>query len=101
VGLRLQLSESESESTPEIIEKILSYFVRNPNAADSLEGVARDRLLEESVHQSLQQTASALEWLVSQGFLEAVQIPGSRRIFRLDAAKRAEAVRLLAKRHRK
>lgn len=92
------MSRTEPESDPEVVEKILSYFVRNPKAADSLEGVARDRLLEESVHRSLHQTAAALNWLVGRGFLEEVQIPGSRRIFRLDPDKRAEAVRFLAKR---
>lgn len=95
------MSRNEPECDAEIAEKILSYFVRNPKAADSLEGVARDRLLEESVHQSVQQTAAALSWLVSCGFLEEVQIPGSRRIFRLDPKKRADAVRFLEKRRGK
>jgi hypothetical protein len=92
------LSRSESESDPEVVGQILSYFVCNPNAADSLEGVARWRLLEECAHRNFQQTTAALNWLVSRGFLEEVRITGSSRIFRLDPAKREEAVRFLAKR---
>lgn len=77
------------------MEKILSYFVRNPNAADTIEGVARERLLEETIHRNVQQTAAAMAWLVEQGFLEVVQIPGGRRIYRLNTSKQDDAVRFL------
>ena len=77
------------------MKQILKYFVRNPQAADSLEGVARWRLLEEQVHHSLGQTESALKWLVSQGYLEEIQISGAARIFRLAAKRQTEAASLL------
>ena len=85
-----------SEPPLEIVREILDYFLRNPKAADTVEGVARWRLLEEHVRRSLQQTEMALAWLVAQGFLEEATISGSSRIFRLDAAHQASGIQFLA-----
>ena len=41
--------------------EILSYFLRNPLAADTLEGVARWRLLDEVVYRKVEETRAALE----------------------------------------
>jgi hypothetical protein len=79
------------------VKQILGYFVRNPKAADTLEGVARWRLLEEEIQNSIAQTEAALEWLVAQGLLEKLQPPGSRCVFRLNAARQADAIRLMDK----
>jgi hypothetical protein len=49
--------------------EILRYFVRNPHAADSLEGVARWRLMDEVIRRKLDETEAALEWLTAQGYL--------------------------------
>lgn len=57
------------EATPRWVEETLEYFLRNPQAADSLEGLARWRLLTESVHRSVEQVDQALQWLVVRGFL--------------------------------
>ncbi len=81
----------------EVVRQILSYFLRNPEAADSLEGVARWRLLEEQVHRSVQQTEAALKWLVSQGYLEEVEVAGSTQIFRLSSKHRNDAAKLVGK----
>jgi DNA-binding PadR family transcriptional regulator len=77
------------------VKQILNYFLRNSKAADTLEGIARWRLLEEQVHRSFQQTESALAWLVEQGFLE-VETVGSRRIFRLAPQGQEKTARFLA-----
>ena len=90
------MPSEDSEPELEIVKQILNYFVRNPKAADTLEGIARWRLLEEQVHRSFQQTESALTWLVAQGFLEEVETVGSNQIFRLAAQHQAEAARFLA-----
>jgi hypothetical protein len=79
----------------DIVKQILSYFVRNPKAADSLEGVARWRLLEDQERRSLQQTEAALTWMVSEGFLQEVPTLGSGRIFRLEPNRYSDAVRFL------
>ena len=78
------------------MKQILSYFVRNPRGTDTLEGVARWRLLEEQVHRNLQETETALAWLVSRGFLQEAKTPGSGPVFRLDPEQRGGAVEFLA-----
>ena len=64
--------------------EILRYFVRNPHAADSLEGVARWRLMDEMIHRKLRETEEALEWLTAQGYLKASIAAGGTRTFRLN-----------------
>lgn len=66
-----------------IAKDILSYFLRNPQAADDLEGVARWRLLNQTVHRDVEETSQALDWLVQHGFLGRVSRAGSGTIFRL------------------
>jgi hypothetical protein len=75
----------------EIAKQILRYFLRNPQSADSLEGVARWRLLEENVHQAMVETQSALEQLVAEGYLQVVSVPGSELIYILNTTRHKEA----------
>ena len=67
------------------MKEVLAYFVRNPRAADDLEGVARWRLLETAVRTRVHETNDALEWLVGRGFLERVPTAGATTVFRLSA----------------
>ena len=78
-------------SGDETARQILRYFVRNPNAADNLEGIVRWRLLEETIHHSVGETQQALMWLVSQGFLSEWHVGGSEKIFLLNRERQAEA----------
>ena len=80
----------------ETAKQILRYFVRNPEAADGLEGMVRWRLLEEMIHRSVEETHAALMWLVSRGFLTETRVPGSEKVFCLNREKQAEADHLLA-----
>ena len=82
---------SSAHGYEEIVKKILRYFLRNPQAADNLEGVARWRLLEENVHQTLVETQSALERLVAEGYLQIVSVPGSELIYVLNTTRHREA----------
>lgn len=81
-----------AEQEFDLMKQVLSYFVRNPNAADNLEGITRWRLLEEQINRSLQETQVALTWLVGQGFLEEVETTGTTPIFRLNPERRADAI---------
>lgn len=94
--MRIILLSPELEPAPEIARQILGYFLRNPQAADSLEGIARWRLLEEHIHRSLQQTDAALTWLVSRGYLQEMQPGSGIRLYRLDSKRQADAVQFLA-----
>jgi hypothetical protein len=82
---------------PAIVRQILNYFVRNRSAADSLEGVARWRLVEEQIQHSLQQTDAALKWLVAKGYLEEVKPAGCVPLFRLAPDHQGEALKFLEK----
>lgn len=81
----------------EIAEDVLSYFLRNPQAADNLEGIARWRLLSEVIHRSVEQTSQVLEWLVSQGLLLKVAGGLSEPVYCLNRRRKADAEALLAK----
>jgi hypothetical protein len=86
-----------STPTQELAKEILSYFLRNPQAADSLKGVARWRLLEERVHRQIEDTDEALEWLVRNGFLVRVSPAWSEAVYQLNPKNRPEAERFLSK----
>ena len=75
----------------EVTKQVLRYFLRNPQSADSLEGVARWRLLEERIHHTLVETQSALEQLVAEKYLRVVSVSGSENIYTLNTAKQKEA----------
>jgi hypothetical protein len=77
-------------------KEILSYFIRNPQAADSLDGIVRWRLLSEVVNRKVEETRAALQWLVKQGLLVETLSPGIGQIFSLNPETIAEAQRILA-----
>jgi hypothetical protein len=85
----------KSHRVPKPAREILEYFLRNPNAADSLEGIARWRLLEQVIHRTIVETEGALKWLVEEGYLIAVEQRRSRPLFRLNPEKHLAAGKLL------
>lgn len=60
----------------------MRYFTEHPHAADSLEGIARWRLLEQRIQQTVDETAEALAWLVERGYLRRIDVPGGPPLFR-------------------
>jgi len=70
--------------------------MRNPEAADTLEGIARWRLLEEAVHRKVNETSAALQWLVERGYLLQTLSPGVGPIFSLNRNKISEAREFVA-----
>jgi hypothetical protein len=85
-----------SPDTKRVRREILSYFMRNPQAADSLEGIAKWRLLDEVIYRKVDETSAALSWLVERGFLFETTSPGAGAIFSLNPEHIAEAQHLLA-----
>lgn len=70
--------------------------------ADTLEGIARWRLLEEQVRLSVRQTEAALKWLVEEGFIEELFLMGLRgSIFRLNPKRLKDAKQFLASAEKK
>ena len=85
------MSRQKAEKIPKRAREVLSYFLRNPEAVDSLEGVARWRLLDERVHRDVEEISEALGWLVAHEYLTEQTPRGSSPIFclRRDVAGKA------------
>jgi hypothetical protein len=86
-----RLLEHADKTSEAVAREILDYFLRNPEAADSLTGIARWRLMEEAVRHSVARTEAALQWLLKQGYLRQVPQVGAEGIFQLNPEKRHEA----------
>jgi hypothetical protein len=94
----LGLASLQPQPSEEVAKEILRYFLRNPHAADSLEGVARWRLLDERIYQNLAKTRRALAWLVLRDYLVEDSSAHTGRMFRLNGKRRAEIARFLTSR---
>lgn len=88
--------QQEQPNDVQMVEEILTYFVRNPHAADSLEGIARWRLMDEVIRRNLNRTETALQWLVAQGYLMSAVAPGGAATFSLNHERIDEARRFLS-----
>ena len=89
------MSLSKRHTKKGLSRDILKYFLRNPQAADTLEGVANWRLLDEVIYYVVKDTSEALEWLVSQGYLVKDSSIGSNDIFQLNPQKRKDALQFI------
>lgn len=103
VAAQLRSSRDTEPTTGEDREldaakEIMAYFLENPEAADSFEGIARWRLMATIVERSLAETQKALLWLVENGYLLKQEIPGSQSIFSVNREKTAETKRLVEER---
>ena len=74
-----------------LVSEILTYFLRNPQSCDDLEGVTRWRLPDQKIYETMQTTEEALEWLVREGFLVKESKPWHGDIYRLNVQKQGEA----------
>lgn len=77
---------SKSET---VAREIMRYFLDRTEAADTLEGIARWRLMQQSIERTVDETASALHLLVERGVIEEVRTGAGPTLFRLNAEKRA------------
>ena len=87
----------DSPGAPSSAPAVLEYFLKHPNAADGVEGIARWRIQDEIARHTVDQVRRALEWLVQEGFLELQQAtPGVAPMYRLNSRRAADAQRFLA-----
>jgi len=89
------LPRQSSEGEAQVAREILNYFLRKPFAVDNLEGIARWRLMDESIHRSLEETRQALSWLVKHGLLIKEGTHLSEPLFRLDRKKLSQVRRFI------
>ena len=70
--------------------KILEYFVNHTHASDSVEGIARWRLLQQDIYQTIHQVERALEFLVKMDLLRQQGTQATGRLYVLNTARIAE-----------
>jgi hypothetical protein len=79
----------------QLARRILSYFLRYPDAKDTLEGVAGWWLERERVHHSVDEVAIALRFLVARGLVVEKPGAGGRQLYQIDAQKRFQILSFL------
>ena len=81
---------------PRRARDILQHYLENPLTADTLEGVATWRLLEDIVRAGVREIDEALEWLVSHGYLKRSAGRGAAPpLYTLNDERRADGQRLI------
>ena len=68
----------------ELTNKIMNYLHRNPEACDTLEGIAGWWLRFERMEQGVDEVMVALDTLVKKGLLERQDIHGGETCYRLS-----------------
>src|SRR5437879_818491 len=79
------------DHAPKQAEEVLQYFLQHPAVSDTLYGVARWRLLEETVRRGVDEVRAALAWLVARGLLLEESTSGAEPVFRANPERIAEA----------
>ena len=78
-----------------VVRDVMRYFLQHPTAADTLEGIARWRLLQERARDVVTETDAALALLVERNILEEIRAAGVPPLYRLKPDKAEDARRLL------
>jgi hypothetical protein len=80
---------------PEITREILRYFMKNPGAKDTLEGIARWWLERNRVERTVDEVAQSLHVLVAQGLIIRRQARAALPYYLANPAKRREIAEFL------
>lgn len=75
----------KGEPIEEAARKILCYLAEHPTAADTTEGILQWWLLERTIVEEKETVQRALDRLVEQGLIVAVQSADARRHYHLNA----------------
>lgn len=92
----VQVAARPRRTTEKLASEILTYFLRNPQSCDDLEGVTRWRLPDQRIYETLRTTKNALEWLVREGFLVKESKPWCGDIYRLNVEMQGKANSFIA-----
>lgn len=76
--------------------QILSYLTRHPEATDTLEGIAEWWIMRETIEHGVEETAHALDFLVSRDLVIEEWTAEERPRYRLNR-KRLDEIRALAR----
>lgn len=101
VAVLVAFRPEDSEDDEKLAMDVLGFFLANRNVSETIEGVARWRLLELTVHRTVQETKRAMEILVERGFLKRTPVRGSEDLFSLDDEQRDVAKSFLQDQRKK
>ena len=85
------MQPGDSDVDLDVAREILRFYLRNPEAADSVEGLARWRLLDERIYSTLDKVSRAVSWLVSQELLVKEPTSPCTSVFRLNESERKKS----------
>ena len=74
---------------------ILSFYLTNPGAVETRDGIVEWRLMEEIIRLRVADTHRALHWLVERGLLARVERAGGDPLYQLPPEKRVDAERFV------
>ncbi|MFQ6112504.1 MAG: hypothetical protein ACE5NG_00280 [bacterium] len=74
---------------------VLNYFVKRPSAIDTLQGIAEWWILKEHIHYTVEKISSALDLLVSKGFVIVKQYNNQEKYYKLNQEKLKEIKKAL------
>lgn len=83
--------KKEKATNVAVTKDVLRYFLRNPEAVESLTGIARWRLMQEQIRRSIEETQLALAWLVAEGYVQEETRLGTEKLFQLNPARKKDA----------
>lgn len=70
----------------EVAGSILRYLRENPEAQETLKGIAEWWLLKQRISEAVDQVSEALSWLVERGYLIETKSPGIAPIYKINPA---------------
>lgn len=76
---------------PRLARDLLRLYLTNPTMVETIEGLARWRLAEQLIEQTIRETQQALEWLVGRGFLREISGRRGRTVFMMNPDRREDA----------
>ena len=88
----------ESMENSALEREILSYLIENPDAHDTLEGIAHWWLLDRAIRAQTSKVEAALERLLSQGLVVKVERVDSEIQYRINRQRLDEILALLKNR---
>jgi hypothetical protein len=87
-----------SRQLEKVAREVMRYLLDNTTATDTLEGIARWRLMQQRIDRTVDETIAAVKLLVRRGFVEEVHTGAGPTLFRLSAARRTEIQSALGRR---
>jgi hypothetical protein len=78
-----------------LAQRILRHLQANPEAKETLEGIAEWWLLQERIAEAVEQVSEAIEWLVVNGYLLEKGIAGGKTLYEINQDKWNEITELL------